>query len=71
MDNFNLSSFHAVSCPAGCQTVNGTVCVPCEAGFYKVSAGRARCLPCPEGTTTPTEGAVSDSQCSVGEGGMF
>ena len=50
------------SCAAGLE-YDGTSCIACDFGEYKVRAGKDSCRECPTGETTDKRGATSRTQC--------
>eukprot|EP00698_Gefionella_okellyi_P022509 TRINITY_DN7475_c0_g1_i1.p1 TRINITY_DN7475_c0_g1~~TRINITY_DN7475_c0_g1_i1.p1 ORF type:complete len:1793 (+),score=192.77 TRINITY_DN7475_c0_g1_i1:63-5441(+) len=58
----STSSAACSSCPAGQHSLPGsTQCSQCPAGYYSGSQGT--CVPCAQGTYSPTEGALSQDSC--------
>ncbi|XP_037658919.1 thyroglobulin isoform X3 [Choloepus didactylus] len=51
-----------VKCPEG-SYFQDEQCVPCSIGFYQDRAGSLSCVPCPEGRTTISSGAFSQTHC--------
>ena len=54
-------------CELGQEISGDGQCRPCPRGSYQESRNHPVCLPCPYGWTTPTAGAMSLQDCSVGQ----
>ena len=63
-----LTILYAANCPAGSYSSVNRTCALCPLGSYQSSVGQMDCLPCRQGFTTASPGAVSESQC---EGGLL
>ena len=52
----------AVGCPRG-QYADKDTCYLCPIGSYQDSSASVECKPCPSGTSTASQGAISLTQC--------